>query len=159
MLKSCKNNNIIQLIDIKKTANNIYLVLEYCNEGDLMAYLKSKKKLPPEEALEYFVQILHAFQTLVKNKIMHRDFKLANVLKHEGTIKIADFGFAKLLGSEDQQVETILGSPLNMAPEVLDHQHYNSKADIWSIGVAFYELIFGKYYLVYVEFPILLRIS
>ncbi len=104
MLKSCKNNNIIQLIDIKKTANNIYLVLEYCNEGDLMAYLKSKKKLPPEEALEYFVQILHAFQTLVKNKIMHRDFKLANVLKHEGTIKIADFGFAKLLGSEDQQV-------------------------------------------------------
>jgi serine/threonine-protein kinase ULK/ATG1 len=47
VLKSCKNNNIIQLIDIKKTANNIYLVLEYCNEGDLMAYLKSKKKLPP----------------------------------------------------------------------------------------------------------------
>lgn len=76
---------------------------------------------------------------------MHRDFKLANVLKHDGAIKIADFGFAKLLGSEDQQVETILGSPLNMAPEVLDHQSYNSKADIWSIGVAFYELLFGKY--------------
>lgn len=124
-----------------------------------MAYLKSKKKLPPEEALEYFVQILHAFQTLVKNKIMHRDFKLANVLKHEGTIKIADFGFAKLLGSEDQQVQTILGSPLNMAPEVLDHQSYNSKADIWSIGVAFYELIFGKYQSQYVEYHILLQIS
>jgi serine/threonine-protein kinase ULK/ATG1 len=138
VLKSCKNNNIVRLIDIKKTANNIYLILEFCNEGDLLAYLKSKKKLPQEEALEYFVQILHAFQTLVKSKIMHRDFKLANVLKHDGSIKIADFGFAKLLGSEDQQVETILGSPLNMAPEVLDHQSYNSKADIWSIGVAFY---------------------
>ncbi len=47
---------------------------------------------------------------------MHRDFKLPNVLKHEGVIKLADFGFAKLLGTEDQQVETILGSPLNMAP-------------------------------------------
>lgn len=142
----------MRLIDIKKTANNIYLILEFCNEGDLLAYLKSKKKLPQEEAVEYFVQILHAFQTLVKSKIMHRDFKLANVLKHDGSIKIADFGFAKLLGSEDQQVETILGSPLNMAPEVLDHQSYNSKADIWSIGVAFYELLFGKYFLSYAEY-------
>ena len=132
------------MIDIKKTSNNIYLILEYCNEGDLLAYLKQKKKLSQEEALEIFVQILHAFQTLVKNKIMHRDFKLANVLKHNGAIKIADFGFSKLLGSEDQQVETILGSHLNMAPEVLDNQCYNSKVDIWSIGVAFYELIFGK---------------
>ena len=138
MLKSCRNNNIIQLLDIKKTVNNIYLILEFCNEGDLGAYLKSKKKLPEDEAVEYFVQILHAFQTLVKNKIMHRDFKLPNVLKHNGTIKVADFGFSKLLGTEDQQVETILGSPLNMAPEVLDRQLYNSKADIWSIGVCFY---------------------
>lgn len=82
---------------------------------------------------------------------MHRDFKLANVLKHDGTIKIADFGFAKLLGSEDQQAETILGSPLNMAPEVLDHKPYNSKADIWSIGVGFYQMLFGKYVLVHLE--------
>jgi serine/threonine-protein kinase ULK/ATG1 len=87
------------LIDIKKTANNIYLILEYCNDGDLGAYLKLKKKLSEEEAVEYFVQILHAFQTLVKNKIMHRDFKLPNVLRHDGCIKIADFGFSKLLGS------------------------------------------------------------
>lgn len=75
---------------------------------------------------------------------MHRDFKLPNVLKHNGVIKLADFGFAKLLRTEDQQVETILGSPLNMAPEVLDKQTYNNKADIWSIGVGFYEMIFGK---------------
>lgn len=48
VLRSCKNNNIIRLIDIKKTANNIYLILEYCNEGDLGAYLKIKKKLPED---------------------------------------------------------------------------------------------------------------
>lgn len=47
---------------------------------------------------------------------MHRDFKLPNVLKNDGVIKIADFGFAKLLGDEDEQAQTILGSPLNMAP-------------------------------------------
>ena len=47
---------------------------------------------------------------------MHRDFKLANILKHDGNIKIADFGFSKLLGSDDY-AQTMLGSPLNMAPE------------------------------------------
>jgi serine/threonine-protein kinase ULK/ATG1 len=85
------------LYDIKKTANNFYLILEYCNEGDLMVYLKKKKTLSEEEAIEFFVQILNAFRTLVQHKIMHRDFKLANILMHDGEIKIADFGFSKLL--------------------------------------------------------------
>lgn len=90
------------------------------------------------------MQILNAFKTLVKNKILHRDFKLANILKHDGEIKIADFGFAKLLTKEDYAT-TMLGSPLNMAPEVLGGNDYNNKADIWSIGTVFYELLFGKY--------------
>lgn len=89
------------MYDIKKTANNFYLILEYCNEGDLMAYLKKKKTLNEEEAVEFLIQILNAFKTLVKHKIMHRDFKLANILMHDGEIKIADFGFSKLLNNED----------------------------------------------------------
>ncbi len=89
VLKTCTNDNIIKLYDIKKTANNFYLIMEYCNEGDLMQYLKKKKKLTEDEAIEFFIQIINAFKTLVKNKIMHRDFKLANILKHNGNIKIA----------------------------------------------------------------------
>lgn len=85
------------------------------------------------------MQILNAFKTLVKNNIMHRDFKLANILKHDGTIKIADFGFAKILGNE-KMTTTMLGSPLNMAPEVLAGREYGNKADIWSIGTCFYEV-------------------
>jgi serine/threonine-protein kinase ULK/ATG1 len=143
VLRSCNNVNIIKLYDIKKTSNNIYLMLEYCNEGDLMQYLKKRGKLTEEETIEFFIQILNAFKTLVKNKIMHRDFKLANILKHNGIIKIADFGFAKILG-EDAFTTTMLGSPLNMAPEILGGKDYNSKADIWSIGTCVYELLFGK---------------
>lgn len=116
VLRTCNNDNIIKLYDIKKTANNFYLMLEYCNEGDLMQYQKEKKYLTEDEAVEFLIQILNAFKTLVKNKIMHRDFKLANILKHNGNIKIADFGFAKLLGN-DNLASTMLGSPLNMAPE------------------------------------------
>lgn len=143
VLRSCNNENIIKLYDIKKTANNFYLILEYCNEGDLMQYLKAKQYINEEEAIEYFLQILNAFKTLVKSKIMHRDFKLANILKHDGHIKIADFGFSKLLGT-DNKAQTMLGSPLNMAPEVLNNEAYNNKADIWSIGTVFYEMLFGK---------------
>jgi serine/threonine-protein kinase ULK/ATG1 len=89
--------------------------------------------------VEYFVQILNAFKTLVENNIMHRDLKLANILKHDGTIKIADFGFAKILG-DSHITKTMLGSPLNMAPEVLAANEYTNKADIWSIGTCFYEV-------------------
>lgn len=99
MLKTCDNRNIIRLYDIKKTSNNFYLITEYCNEGDLMALLKKKKTFTEDEAVEYFVQMLNAFKTLVKHKIMHRDFKLANILLHDGEIKIADFGFSKLLAN------------------------------------------------------------
>lgn len=142
VLRCCENINIIKLYDIKKTSNNIYLMLEYCNEGDLMQYLKKKGKLTEEEAVDIFIQILNAFKTLEKNKIMHRDFKLPNILKHNGIIKIADFGFSKILG-DDAFTTTMLGSPLNMAPEILGGKDYNSKADIWSIGTCFYEMLFG----------------
>lgn len=70
--------------------------------------------------MDFFLQILNGFKTLVKNKVIHRDFKLANILKHEGQIKIADFGFAKLVPG-DGFASTMLGSPLNMAPEVLNN--------------------------------------
>ena len=143
VLRSCNNPNIIKLYDIKKTKNNIYLVLEYCNEGDLMQFLKRKERLTEDEAIEFLVQILSAFKTLVKANIMHRDFKLPNILLHNGMIKIADFGFAKLLGNESF-TNTMLGSPLNMAPEVLEGKEYNNRADIWSIGTCFYELLFGR---------------
>ncbi|MFO0131516.1 MAG: protein kinase domain-containing protein [bacterium] len=74
---------------------------------------------------------------------MHRDLKLANILKNNGYLKIADFGFARLLGDNDM-ASTMLGSPLNMAPEILNGNDYGTKADIWSIGTVFYELLFGK---------------
>jgi len=143
VLRSCDNANIIKLYDLKKTSNNFYLVLEFCNEGDMGDYLKIKKWLTEDEAVDYLIQILNGFKTLVKNNIMHRDFKLANILKHNGVMKIADFGFSKLLG-KDGMTGTMLGSPLNMAPEVLDGGMYTNKVDIWSIGTVFFELLFGK---------------
>jgi len=116
VLYQCDNVNILKLITIKKTANNYYLITEYCNEGDFSNLIKEKGHFCEEEATEYLMQLLHAFKTLVENKIMHRDIKPSNLLRHEGQVKVADFGFSKLLGDKNY-ASTMLGSPLYMAPE------------------------------------------
>ena len=81
----------------------------------MLGKLKKLKKIEENLVIKYLCQILTGFQTLVKHTIMHRDFKLANILLHDENIKIADFGFSKLLNQEDYTT-TMLGSPLNMAP-------------------------------------------
>lgn len=116
----------------------------------MLAYVRKLGTIPQEKVIKFLCQILNAFQDLVKHKIMHRDFKLANILLHNGNIKIADFGFAKLLATEDYAT-TMLGSPLNMAPEVLGGNKYNSKADIYSIGACIWEMLYGKYLNIYVD--------
>jgi serine/threonine protein kinase len=75
---------------------------------------------------------------------MHRDFKAANVLLHQNDCKIADLGFAKQV-KEEALTSTFLGTSLTMAPEVLQSKKYGRKADIWSVGVVFYQLIYGDY--------------
>lgn len=75
---------------------------------------------------------------------MHRDFKVANVLLHQGVCKIADLGFAKQM-EKKKLTGTILGTSLTMAPELLREKKYGMEADIWSVGVVYYQLLYGKY--------------
>ena len=86
------------------------------------------------------------FAELYKHKVMHRDFKSANIFLHKGILVIGDFGFAKC--GEDIAT-TKLGTPYNMAPELLltppgQRSCYTNKADLWSIGVVFFEMLFGE---------------
>lgn len=75
---------------------------------------------------------------------MHRDLKPENILIHNGNIKIADFSFCKLLQEKTGLTRTMLGSPIYMAPEVLKGESYTSKTDVWSMGIVFYRMLFGK---------------
>jgi serine/threonine-protein kinase ULK/ATG1 len=98
-----------------------------------------------KDALYFFQQIMNGFFELRKNKILHRDFKLDNIFMNEETVIIGDFGFAK---SGTDITATKIGTPLTMAPELLFSNGnmliYNSKADLWSIGVVFFQILFGK---------------
>ena len=78
---------------------------------------------------------------------MHRDLKPENILFHYGKIKIADFGFAKIIDSvikDFKMKQTLLGTPYYCAPQILQNEPYSYKCDIWSLGCIFYECLYGK---------------
>lgn len=75
--------------------------------------------------------------------MLHRDLKPENILFHNGQLKLADFGLCKGLKPEEHMTKTMLGSPIYMAPEVLKAESYTSKADIWSLGVIIFEMLYG----------------
>lgn len=94
-MKRIDHPNIVKLLDVYQTSNNMYIVTEYCEEGDLAGWLKSKKKGSEKQALKMLKDILNGFKYLVSQEITHRDLKPANILLKNGVCKISDFGFAK----------------------------------------------------------------
>ncbi len=157
ILSKIRNPNIIRFIEMLKTVNNVYIVYELCNGGTLEEYMQKKKYLQEKEALDVFGQVLNACKSLVQNNIMHRDFKPSNILFHNGVIKVADFGFCKPLASSYEVTETMVGSPIYMAPEILKGRPYSTKADIYSLGVMLYEILYGVAPFEELDIPGLLR--
>jgi serine/threonine-protein kinase ULK/ATG1 len=144
VMSKLEHPNLLHLFEYLETANNYYLVLNFCNNGDLEHHVKKNDYLGEQESIYFLMQIMNGFKELHKHKIMHRDFKLANIFLNDDNVIIGDFGFAK---SGADMATTKLGSPITMAPELLNATgpvRYTNKADLWSIGVCFYQMIYGK---------------
>lgn len=140
---SISNENIVKCHNTLESKNNYYIIFEYCSGGDLGRYLRRAKRPDIKEALFIMRQIRDGYRYLLNQNILHRDIKLENILIkdiEEMTIKISDFGCSKA----DALGTTICGTPKYMALEVMDSDgNYNYKADFWSIGLVFWELLFG----------------
>ena len=143
ILKSINNINVVKLYDHFIQDGLHYLIMEYCDSGDLANYMKNQpnKCISEQEALGFFKQLLNGFKALHEINAMHRDFKLANILIHEGVLKIADLGFSK----QANLAKTSLGTGAYMAPEIMEFKQYNNKVDIWSLGVSLYQMLYGVF--------------
>ncbi|XP_047614710.1 serine/threonine-protein kinase ULK2 isoform X5 [Phacochoerus africanus] len=153
ILKELQHENIVALYDVQELPNSVFLVMEYCNGGDLADYLQAKGTLREDTIRVFLLQIAAAMRVLHSKGIIHRDLKPQNILlSHAGRrkssvsgirVKIADFGFARYLHS-NMMAATLCGSPMYMAPEVIMSQHYDARADLWSIGTVIYQCLVGK---------------
>ncbi|XP_051923969.1 serine/threonine-protein kinase ULK1a isoform X2 [Hippocampus zosterae] len=153
ILKELKHENIVRLLDYQEIDGSVYLIMEYCNGGDLAEYLQSKGTLSEDTIRVFFQQIAQAMKTLQSKGILHRDLKPQNILlchpkgrrstSINTHVKLADFGFARHLQT-NTMAATLCGSPMYMAPEVIMSHSYDAKADLWSIGTIIYQCLTGK---------------
>ncbi|CAN6471615.1 unnamed protein product [Victoria cruziana] len=147
ILRKINHPNIIRLHDIIETPGKIHLVLEYCRGGDLSMYIHNHGKVPEAIAKHFMRQLASGLSILREHNIIHRDLKPQNLLlssnDDHAVLKIADFGFARPLQPRDL-AETLCGSPLYMAPEIMQLHKYDAKADLWSVGAILFQLVTGK---------------
>lgn len=139
-LKTKPHKNIVKYYDTIQNKNGIFIVMEYCEHGDLSSILGKPLR---EEFIKYYSnQIKEGMQHIHNLNITHRDIKPKNILfPDKKSLKIADFGLAKI-NTIDEVYSTICGSPMYMAPEI-NGSEYSDAVDIWSFGIILYEMAFG----------------
>jgi len=141
--------NIVTVYDFGETQGNFYLLMEFV-DGLTLRQLFQARKLSPAEALGIVPKICEALQYAHEQGIVHRDIKPENILlAKNGCVKIADFGIAKILGSDGGRAnlteEQAIGTPHYMSPEQIEKpQTVDHRADIYSLGVVFYEMLTGE---------------
>ena len=196
ILRSLHHPHIVSLIDCQETPSRMHIIMEFCELGDLSAFIKKRADLtnhpqtqrmiekypnPPvgglnEVIVRHFAkQMASALEFLRSKNYIHRDLKPQNLLlnpsslyySQSGTLermplaadanslipalgietlpmlKIADFGFARILPTTSL-AETLCGSPLYMAPEILRYEKYDAKADLWSVGTVLFEMMSAR---------------
>lgn len=143
ILEKTDNINIINIITNIENKDYIFIIMEFCEKGDLRKFLK-RRPLKEQHVKKLMIQLVNGMQYMHNNNIYHRDLKPQNILIDKYyNLKITDFGLAKD-EEENPLFETICGSPMYMAPEIMKYKKYDKKADLWSLGVIFYELLTGK---------------
>ena len=152
ILKKVNHSNIIKFIDVfkkSKPINTLNIVTEYADDGDLnqkIEKLRQKKSpLTEKEIINYLIQICLALNHIHKKKIIHRDIKSGNIfLTKGGLVKLGDFGISKGFKNTWEKAKSKVGTPYYLSPEIINSKPYDSKSDIWALGVLLYEMMTFK---------------
>ena len=152
ILKKVNHSNIIKFIDVfkkSKPINTLNIVTEYADDGDMnqkIEKLRQKKSpLTEKEIINYLIQICLALNHIHKKKIIHRDIKSGNIfLTKGGLVKLGDFGISKGFKNTWEKAKSKVGTPYYLSPEIINSKPYDSKSDIWALGVLLYEMMTFK---------------
>lgn len=161
-----EHSSIIKFLDAFEDDKNVYIVLELCQYGNLFRYLKRLGPLSEIDAAFIIKQLLQAVDYMHSNGVVHRDFKLSNILiysvptpvspnrsyqslnsniNNDGiVIKICDFGLAIQMDNPDEEHYTLCGTPNYIAPEIASMKSHSFPADLWSMGCLFYAMVVGR---------------
>lgn len=152
IMKKIDHEHLIHLEEIYETSKRMYLVMELCDAGGVQKLLEQKKQFSEKETWTVIKQLAHAVAYLHDSDIVHRDLKLENILLSQPVgnellnIKLTDFGLSYVRGGvgSDSMMQSVCGTPIYMAPEVIDDLGYSQQCDIWSLGVIMYILLTGR---------------
>ncbi|XP_033369370.1 serine/threonine-protein kinase Nek1 isoform X15 [Parus major] len=143
VLANMKHPNIVLYRESFEENGCLYIVMDYCEGGDLFKKINAQKGIPfsEDQILDWFVQICLALKHIHDRKILHRDIKSQNIfLTKDGTIQLGDFGIARVLNSTAELARTCIGTPYYLSPEICQNKPYNNKSDIWALGCVLYEM-------------------
>uniref|UniRef100_A0A8C7AZY1 non-specific serine/threonine protein kinase n=1 Tax=Neovison vison TaxID=452646 RepID=A0A8C7AZY1_NEOVI len=144
LLARMKHPNIVTFFSSFQENNRLFIVMEYCDGGDLMRRIRRQRGVlfSEDQILSWFVQISLGLKYIHDRKILHRDIKAQNIfLSKSGMVaKLGDFGIARVLNNSMELARTCVGTPYYLSPEICQNKPYNNKTDIWSLGCVLYEL-------------------
>ena len=144
ILSMMDHPNIIKTYKITENAKNYYIIMEYCDGGELFNYIVEKEKLEENEASMFFYQLINALEYIHSLGIAHRDLKPENLLLLDNKIiKLIDFGLSNYFNGE-KNLETPCGSPSYASPEIIKGEAYNGfSIDIWASGIIMFAMLCG----------------
>ena len=144
ILKNIDHINLIKINKIKEDSENFYMIMEYCEIGELFNYIVKKSLLNENESAYYYFQLINGLEYIHSKNIVHRDLKPENLLiNNKKILKIIDFGLSNFI-KKDEFLSTPCGSPCYASPEMIGGKKYDGNLiDIWSSGIILYAMLCG----------------
>jgi hypothetical protein len=137
--------NIVTVYELGKEGDLPFIAMEYLGGDSLEKMISRQEPLPLAQKVGYIIQICRALEYAHKHGVVHRDIKPGNIMgTTEGTVKVVDFGIARLVDASKTQTGTLIGTLGYMSPQQLRGEHADERSDIWAVGVLFYELLCYK---------------